>query len=235
MRRLAVGLVLLLALVAGLFQLSRAPCFQLVGDLVCRVETDQRVVALSFDDGPTAQGVDAVLAELEPRGLKATFFLIGNDMEQHPQQARRLTEAGMELGNHTYSHRTMLLHTPGFYAEEVTRADALLDVAGRTGPKLFRPPYGKRLLGLPQAVDAAGYTTVTWDVADNVGAHPTPRAYADDILSRVRPGSIVLMHPMYRGNGVEREALALVLDGLAARGLRVVTVGELLALRGASD
>ena len=73
---------------------------------------------------------------------------------------------------------------------------------------------------------------VTWDVADDVARFPDPNSYADDIVGRARPGSIILIHPMYRGNQVERAALPLVLDGLAAKGLRIVTVGELLAMKG---
>ena len=225
-----IGAALLLLVGIGLFQIARAPCFQLVGEVTCRVDTTERVVALSFDDGPTDQGVDAVLAELKPRDLRATFFLIGQDIERNPQAARKLLDAGMELGNHSFSHARMLGHAQSFYDEEVNRTDALLRDAGVQSPRWFRPPYGKRLIGLPRAVARAGYRTVTWDVADDVGAHPTAQAYAADIIARVRPGSIVLMHPMYRGNTVERAALPLVLDGLAQQGYRVVTVGELLAM-----
>lgn len=224
-------LLLGVAVAAILFQVSKARCFQLVGEVTCHVRTSDKVVALSFDDGPTPEGVDAVLAELDKRGIKATFFLIGDRMEKFPGQAERLVAAGMELGNHSYSHRRMIGKSQAFYTDEIARTDRLLDAAGRSGTKLFRPPFGKKLVGLPLAVENLGYRTIMWDVEDDVEHHPTPESYADDIIARVKPGSIILMHPMYRGNTVERAALPLVLDRLTENGYRVVPVGELLAFQ----
>jgi peptidoglycan-N-acetylglucosamine deacetylase len=214
------------------WRISKARCFQLVGELVCRVETTEKIVALSFDDGPTPEGVDAVLKELEPRGIKATFFLIGNRMEKWPGQARRLVDAGHEVGNHSYTHSRMLGKLPSTYDSEIARTDRLLKAEGVTNPNLFRPPFGKRLIGLPLAVERAGYRTIMWDVEDQPEHFAQPRAFADDILRRVRPGSIILMHPMYRHNQTAKAALPLVLDGLRAKGYRIMPVGELLAFSG---
>jgi peptidoglycan/xylan/chitin deacetylase (PgdA/CDA1 family) len=220
------GLVLALS-TAAVWQLSKARCLQLVGDVTCRMETESKLVALTFDDGPTPEGVDAVLAELEPRGIHATFFLIGNRMEKFPGQAERLIAAGHELGNHTYSHQRNLGRSQDFYAAEIARTDALLKAAG-SDTKLFRPPFGKRLIGLPLEVERAGYRTIMWDVEDEPDKFDDPRAYAADILSKARPGSIILMHPMYRHSQIARDALPIILDGLEAKGFEVVTVSELL-------
>ncbi len=230
LRNLATGLVVV-ALIAGIgaWRISKARCYQLVGELTCRVETSEKIVALSFDDGPTPEGVDAVLAALEPRGIKATFFLIGNRMEKWPGQARRLAQAGHELGNHSYSHTRMIGKRSSDYDNEIARTDRLLKAEGFTKPTLFRPPFGKRLIGLPLAVERAGDRMIMWDVEDNAEQHPNPKACASDILARVKPGSIILIHPMYRHNQTARDALPMVLDGLKARGYRVVPVGELLA------
>jgi peptidoglycan-N-acetylglucosamine deacetylase len=229
--RWPLALALLAAAIAiFLWRASKAECWALVGDVVCHVETSQRIVALSFDDGPTPEGVDAVLPQLQRRNLRATFFLIGNRMENWPGQAERLVAAGMELGNHSYTHRRMIGSSEAHYRGEIIRTDRLLRAAGARTTGLFRPPFGKRLFGLPRAVAATGHRIIMWDVADDVEHHPTPEAYAADIVSRARPGSIILIHPMYRTNAVERNALPLVLDGLAASGYRIVTVGELLRL-----
>lgn len=226
----AVGALLVLAVIG--WQLSKARCFQIVGDVTCRVDTDVKIVALSFDDGPTPEGVDAVLPELESRGITATFFLIGNRMEKFPGQAERLLAAGHELGNHTYSHQRNLGRSQAIYASEIARADALLKRAG-SDTKLFRPPFGKRLIGLPLEVERAGYRTITWDVEDQPEKFSEPHGLAKDILGRVRPGSIILMHPMYRHNQVARDALPIVLDSLQSQGYEVVTVSELLKRTGA--
>ena len=231
-RNLAMGLVVVALIVGiGAWRISKSRCYQLVGELTCRVETSEKIVALSFDDGPTPEGVDAVLATLESRKIKATFFLIGRRMEKWPGQARRLVAAGHELGNHSYSHTRMIGKWPSDYDSEIARTDRLLKAEGVAKPTLFRPPFGKRLIGLPLAVEQAGYRMVMWNVEDNAEKYPDPKAYAADILARVKPGSIILMHPMYRHNQTARDALPLVLDGLKARGYGVVPVGELLALQ----
>jgi peptidoglycan/xylan/chitin deacetylase (PgdA/CDA1 family) len=222
-----------LALVAGLayaaLRISGAPCFQLVGQAVCRVETSQPLVALSFDDGPTPLGVDALLPVLEAHGVKATFFVIGNEMERHPGLAARLKAAGHELGNHSRSHVRMVGRLPGFHADEIASTDRQLRAAGETNPTLFRPPYGKRLIGLPLALRAAGYRTITWSLDEGPVADATAQAYAAHFVNNARPGDILLIHPMYGPNQTARDALPLILEGLKARGLRPTTVSELLA------
>lgn len=229
-----IAAVIMLAAVYGLWRLSALPCFQLVGEVHCRVETDQPMVALTFDDGPVAPGVEMVLPILAEHGAPATFFLVGQAMERNPGLARRLLDAGHELGNHSYSHAHLLGHLPSRYRQEVGDTDALLRVEGEEHPRLFRPPYGKRLIGLPMAVRDADYITVMWDVEEAYG-ETDPQRYADFILGQVRPGSIVLMHPMFGHREVISKALPIILDGLAARGLQPVTVSQLLSLEGKSS
>lgn len=221
--------LLLLACAFGVFELSRARCFALGAPAVCRVSTTAPVVALTFDDGPTTTGLAAVLPELQRHGARATFFLIGRDAEKHPELVRTLLAAGHEVGNHSFSHVRMVGHSPAFYEAEVARTQTALAAAGAQ-PRFFRPPFGKKLIGLPRAVNHAGLVMVTWDVEDP----PTtdPRAFASQVVAQAHPGAIILIHPMYPANRTARDALPMILDGLAARGLRVVSVGELLAQGG---
>lgn len=225
-------LILIPSLIVGTFWVSKRTCWVFVGEVTCRVETNQKVVALSFDDGPTPEGVDAVLPELQKRGVKATFFLIGRYMDKYPEQGPRLLAAGQELGNHTWSHKRNIFKSYSYYQQQVADADAQLRKAGVAHPVLFRPPFGKKLIGLPWAVQAAGYRMITWDVGDDIEHHPTAADYAKDIIARTRPGSIILIHPMYRHNAEQRKAVPLVLDGLLAKGYKIVPVGELLKLQG---
>lgn len=210
----------------GGFELSRSRCFTVGAPVICRVETSAPKVALSFDDGPTALGLDAVLPELERRGVKATFFLIGEQAEKRPDLVRRIADAGHEIGNHSYSHKRMALKSRRFYDREIERTQQALAKSGVTST-LFRPPYAKKLFGLPLAVRAHGLKMVTWDVEDPVTNDP--RAFADEVVAEARAGSIILLHPMYQANETGRKALPQILDGLRAKGLSVVTVGELLA------
>jgi len=229
-RVILLALALFVALAAlGLLLISKSRCFQLVGEVTCRVETAEKIVALSLDDGPIPEGVSAVLPILDAHGVKATFFLVGNRMERFPEQAERLLAAGHELGNHSWSHVRNIGHFQSFYREEIMKTDALLRRAGAE-PTLFRPPFGKRLIGLPLEVERAGYRMLTWDVEDQPERFDQPDDLAQNILDRVKPGSIILIHPMHRENQVQRDALPLVLKGLKRRGYRVVTVSQLLAL-----
>ena len=234
-RRLLLAIVsvlgLLLVVAVALWQVSRARCFVLVGAVTCRVETSAPLVALTFDDGPTQLGVNQILPELERHSVHATFFLTGREATQRPELVRAIVAAGHEVGNHSFSHVRMAMHSSAFYKDEIMRTDALLRGAGVPAPSLFRPPYGKKLIGLPLALARHHYRMIMWDVEDPLDAE-TPQAYADSVVREARPGSIILMHIMYSGDAIARAALPLVVRGLAARGLRIVTVGELLRRRG---
>ena len=223
----AVAAVLLLAGALGLWHLSKAWCFVLAGGVTCRAETSEPIVALTLDDGPTPEGTAAALAARDRGGARATFFLIGRLVDRHPAEVRRLIAAGHEVANHSWSHRWMIGRSSAWYDQEIARTDAALRRLGARGPPLFRPPFGKKLFGLPLAVRRQGHRMIMWDVAEPDTRDP--RAYAAHIVERARPGSIILMHVMYRSNATGREALPLVLDGLRRKGLRVVTVSELLA------
>lgn len=227
LRRAAAVLMLTLAIAIALWRISKADCFVLVGEVTCRVETAEPIVALSLDDGPAVAGTEPVLATLERAGVHATFFLIGHYVEEEPGLVRRILAAGHEIANHSWSHRRMIGRSEAHYEEEIARTAAALRQLGGTGPLLFRPPFGRKLFGLPRAAARQGHRMIMWDVGEPDTRDP--RAYAAHIVERARPGSIILMHVMYSGNGTARAALPLVLEGLRRKGLRVVTVGELLA------
>lgn len=221
-----VALVLVVIAAYGVYALSRSRCFVLGGGSVCRVDTAAPLVALTFDDGPTELGLDAVLPVLRRYNAKATFFLVGRAVEADPALARRLIAAGHEIGNHSYSHKRMVFRSAAFYDGEIERTQALLADSG-SSPRLFRPPNGKKLLGLPLAVRRHGLKMVLWDIEDPTTADP--HAFAEAVVAQARPGSIILIHPMYPANETGRQALPAILEGLQAKGLKVASVSELLA------
>jgi peptidoglycan/xylan/chitin deacetylase (PgdA/CDA1 family) len=218
-------LIAVTVLAVGLHKLSKARCFTLVGDTVCRVNTKDKLVALTFDDGPTKQGVEYVVPLLGRYGAKGTFFLIGEYVDA--RLVKGIVVAGHEIGNHSFSHDRMMFKSSSYYDQEIRRTDAVLLAAGAPRPSLFRPPFGKKLVGLPLAVQRNGKRLVMWDSGDPPDRDP--KIYADKILRQVRPGSIVLIHPMYSANATERAALPLILEGLTQRGFRMVTVSRLLS------
>lgn len=215
--------------VYGMWRLINARTFQLFGTIVPRVETERKVVALTFDDGPRPESVDEILASL--RGRKATFFVCGVEMKRHPGVAEKIVAAGHDLGNHSYSHKRMVLKSPAFIREEFERTDALIRAAGHRGPIYVRAPYCKKLVGLPWYFRRTNRTHVTWDVEPETGLEigATANVIPPRVVDRVRPGSIVLLHPWYREN--TRKALPAIIAGLKQRGYEFVTVDELLRMR----
>jgi peptidoglycan-N-acetylglucosamine deacetylase len=235
-RRATIAAAVLLAAAAlpvGLWQLARSRSVQLFGDIVARVDTPDSVVALTFDDGPVASLTDSLVALLAQRDVRATFFMIGRELEASPASGRKLAAAGHELANHSYSHRRLVLVGAGMVREEVERTDSLIRAAGARGPIHFRPPYGKKLVALPLHLWRTGRTTIMCDVEPD--SYADVAASADGIvahvLARARPGSIILLHPWYPSRATSLAAVPGVIDGLRARGYRFVTVNELLSRR----
>ena len=229
-RWLAAALAAALVCLAATRELARARGFQLFGRLVDRVDTTEPLVALTFDDGPTAAPLERVLGDLAARQVAATFFVTGAELEANPEAGRRLVAAGHELGNHTYSHARMVLRSPGFIRRQVEQTDALIRAAGQRGEIHFRPPYGYKLVGLPWYLAQTGRTTVIWDVEPD--SFPQVAATAPGIVAhvveRVRPGSIILLHVWYENRQTSRDAVPPLIDALRARGYRFVTVSQLL-------
>lgn len=225
------GLLVLLAALWGLKALMQARCWAWGAPLVCRVETPERIVALSFDDGPTRAGLDSVLPVLKANGARATFFVIGSEVEGYPEGVRRIAADGHEIGSHSFAHSRMISPFAAAYRDELLRTDRAIAAHGVAPPQLFRPPYGIKFTGLVNAVQGSGKRMVLWDIEEPAGVGA--QAYARAIVDAARPGSIILIHPMYPSRSVERAALPLVLQGLRGRGFRVVPVSELLAREGA--
>ncbi|WHA39669.1 polysaccharide deacetylase family protein [Agrobacterium larrymoorei] len=224
-------LVLVFAILFGLFQLSKARSYQLFGKIIPRVETAQPVVALTLDDGPTLRYTRDVLNILNDRDIKATFFLTGREIEETPALAAEIVRRGHQIGNHSYSHSDMTLMSTGKIRDEIERTDKAIRNAGYQGEIYFRPPYGKKLITLPWYLSQTGRTTITWDVE--------PESYADiaedadamakHVIENARNGSIILLHVMYRSREASRQALPKIIDGLKARGFQFVTVSDLIS------
>ena len=228
--RAVAAIVVACALVAALRSLARSRSVQAFGRIVDRVETQEKRVALTFDDGPSSASIDTILSILSARRIRATFFISGASAAATPGLAERLVGAGHELGNHTWNHERMILRSQDHYRDEVGRTDSLIRSAGHSGPIYFRPPYGYKLFGLPWLLQRTGRTTVTWDVEPD--SYPDVAATADGIvrhvLERVRSGSIILLHPWFPARRTSREAIGPLIDSLQGRGYRVGTVRDLI-------
>lgn len=226
----ATGLVLVLVLMLGGYLVMNSRTWQLTGHLVDRVDTDEKIVALTLDDGPSDRAGE-VLDILAAADIPATFYLNGRDLAARPELGRAIAAAGHEIGNHTYSHRRMVLVSPETVADEVERTDTEIRRTGYQGKITFRPPYGKKLWTLPNYLAHHGRTTVTWDVEPEAGNSSAEEIVAATVEA-VRPGSIILLHTMYGSGAASRAAIGPIVAKLRADGYRFVTVSELLAATG---
>ncbi len=192
------------------------------------------LVALTFDDGPDAEVTPKVLDALKAAGATATFFTIGRCLEANPALARRIHAEGHELGNHSYAHSRTLnfAREKGMQREILKGADTIQSVTGRTSMPLYRPPVGLKSPPLARVAGRLGLKVVNW----SLHGHDTGSAPADKIarqlLERVRAGDIIVLHDGHDLPGKSRpqtaEAVHLILQGLADKNLRSVTVSELL-------
>ena len=189
--------------------------------------TPQRV-ALTFDAGSDNSAVRPILAELEKHHTRATFFLTGKFCESYPDSCRAIAEAGMEIGNHSYSHPSFLKRKDPQIVNQLERAElAITRACGRGAKPLFRFPYGDCNRRTRQTVANSGYQSIGWtlDSLDSVGKPKSAAFVAKRIVSKIKPGYITLMHVSYRNSAA---ALPQIFAYLDKQGLESVPVSELL-------
>jgi peptidoglycan-N-acetylglucosamine deacetylase len=234
-KALLITVIAIIAATAAAYQISKSRTFQFFGEIVPRIDTRQKVVALTFDDGPTPGVTEEVLSILNEAGVKATFFVIGVNLERNLEDGRKIVAAGHELGNHTYSHKRMVLKTPSFIESEIARTDQLIRQAGYQSAIHFRPPYGKKLILLPYFLARTSRKTITWDVEPD--SYPEIAADSNKIVAHVmektRPGSIILLHVMSDSRSESLKAVKGVISGLKGQGYSFKTVSEILNTPGA--
>ncbi|RYG73955.1 polysaccharide deacetylase [bacterium] len=226
-RAALLGLVLAPLTLGAAWKLINSRTFQLSGEIVSRVDTAEKVVALTFDDGPTAAYTSQVLEILRRSHTKATFFVTGRELEENPAAGKQIVTEGHQLGNHSYSHERMVGKSYQFVRSELERTDALIKATCYQGAIHFRPPFGKKLLVLPLALSQRGQKTITWDVEPDSSPQSASMIVAKT-LKRVRPGSIILLHAMVSSRATSREAVPKIIRILKEQGYRFVTVSELL-------
>lgn len=202
------------------------------GEVVHRVRVAEPLVALTFDDGPHEPYTSQILDVLAEQGVKATFFLIGENARRHPDVVRRIAREGHAIGNHSWSHPRLGSATTATVAEEIGRTDELLARLTGIRTTLFRPPYGhlgRSLHGADAVPARRGHLLVMWSVQVDDWATDSALTVALRSLRRVEPGSIVLLHDGGGNRAHTVTATRWMVGRLARQGYRLVTVPELLA------
>ena len=185
-------------------------------------------VALTFDDGPTPY-TDRLVDVLTDAGAKATFFMIGNKVAADPEGARRVAEAGMEIGNHTWEHPNMTTIPGEYVPTQLSRANDAIAAATGQRPVLWRPAGGLTDDAVNSVAATQGLAAILWDVIPFDWINDSDTAATRQMLmSQIKPGSVVLFHDTYSSTV---DLVSQFIPVLKANGYRLVTVSELLGPR----
>ncbi len=194
------------------------------------VFNNEKVIALTFDDGPWKETTPQMLDILKQNNIKATFFWVGTSIQENPEMAKRVVADGHAIGNHTWHHWYKQMDTATAKSEIDKTADLIYKTTGAK-TTLFRPPGGYLNNGLAAYAKSQNYTVVMWS---QTSADTDPKAkyevFVKNVLRDAKPGSIVLMHD---GGGDRRrtvQALPKIISGLKEKGYRFVTVPEILEM-----
>lgn len=208
-------------------------------DIIRRGTPEFKVVAITFDDGPDPLYTPGILDILQEYNVPATFFMVGRHVQQYPDIVRRIVEDGHSVGNHTWSHRSLVPLSVDQTRLEIMQAHYAIEAITGTPPRLFRPPRGVYSSFARTFLREQEYTIVLWDVTSQDWAELPSRRIADNVLNNVSPGSIILFHDS--GNLISAEggnrintvrALPLVIEGLQQQGYSFLTIDDLIILTG---
>ncbi len=192
------------------------------------VHVDGPYIAMTFDDGPSATLTPKLLDLLAAHHIKATFFVIGENVAEHPEIVARAASEGHEIGNHSWSHPNLAKMSQENVRSQLQRTDDAIKSAIGKSPTLLRPPYGSITDHEKKWIhDQFGYDIILWDVDPLDWKRPGPAVVRNRILKETRAGSIVLSHDIHPGT---IEAMPSTFDELEAKGFKFVTVSELLGM-----
>lgn len=192
----------------------------------------EKVIAITFDDGPMPVYTTQILDILDRYQAKATFFMIGERMKEYPGVVKEVSSRGHVIANHTFTHPANLreLDDQQVLWELKAASDMSENMTGQRN-YLFRPPRGIMDDRLMRTVRGAGYNVFIWSICADNRATPTPELMAKRVIEQIKPGQIILLHD---GRIPERkldvEATSLILADLSAKGYRFVTVPELMKM-----
>jgi len=189
---------------------------------------DGQYIAMTFDDGPHKTNTPRLLDMLKERHIHATFFLVGENVVDNQEIVKRIVAEGHELGNHSWSHPNFAIMNDASVREQLQKTQDAITKASGVTPKLMRPPYGSFTTRQKNwAHGEFGFTVVLWDVDPEDWKYRNAERVKREILKAAVSGSIVLSHDIHK---TTVDAMPEVLDTLAARGFKFVTVSQLISM-----
>lgn len=196
---------------------------------VWRIPTSQRCVALTFDDGPKPEECTPLLNLLDTYGIRATFFVTGRESEAYPDLLRRISDSDHDIGNHTFNHLNLTKLKSEAVKDEIIKTNEIIYKITGKPTHYFRPP-GCQINGrVSKIISQTGMQTILYDVnvVDYTGSDEKTIPTLDQILSQVRPGSIILLH---NGGTQTLTNLPLLIEGLQKLGYQCVRLSDILAI-----
>lgn len=196
--------------------------------------TAQKRIALTFDDGPHKEYTQRILEILKTHGVKATFFIVGENAERYPDRIQTIAEEGHELGNHTYSHASVNKLSPKELEEELEKTSQIIERITGIRPKVFRPPFGAYNDSCVERITSLGYRCVLWS-KDSRDWELPPVGTIVSTMEAVSAGDILLFHDYNQKNSPTPSALEQLIPKLLQEGYEFVTVSQLLEDLSQSD
>ena len=186
----------------------------------------KKLVAITFDDGPSSTVTTRLLDELDKRDAKVTFFMVGNRAEQQTELVKRVYNSGHTIGNHSYSHKSFNKQTPEQYLNEINTTNFIL--SGITGEDVIfvRPPYGSYK---QSTLENVNMNFVLWSIDTLDWKTRNADMVYEEIVTKVEDGSIILMHDLYESTA---DAAIRAIDYLLENGYAVVSLDEMYRIRG---
>ncbi|SMC72533.1 polysaccharide deacetylase family protein [Sporomusa malonica] len=234
--RLGLGMAIL-GITAGFILTLHAvlPENHFYGPVFSEVRTSQKLVALTFDDGPYPPYTGQILDVLKEKQIPATFFVIGQNAAKYPDMLRRAVAEGHQLGNHTYNHVDLLKADREAAIGEIEKTNKVIAEAVGYAPHVMRPPHGFRDAVVMDIMAEYQFKVVEWSVSSRDWVNPGADVIADRTLRKVKNGSVILLHD---GDGIAGvapraqtvEATRQIIDKLLAQGYKFVTVDEILKI-----
>jgi peptidoglycan-N-acetylglucosamine deacetylase len=189
---------------------------------------DGPYIAMTYDDGPHGANTPRLLEMLKQRGIKATFFCVGQCVAEYPEIAKRIADEGHEIASHSWSHPQLSSMSEASVRDQLEKTHQAIKQATGIAPKVFRPPYGAFTARQRNWANAVyGYKIILWDVDPLDWKIRSASHVESEILKQTVSGSIILSHDIHKST---IDAMPSTLDALLAKGYKFVTVSELLAM-----
>lgn len=209
--------------------------YEEAGQILWEIKTDEKIVALTFDDGPHKKYTPEILDLLEKYNAKATFFVVGEHAEKNPEIVLKMYEDGHELAIHTYTH-PLRTNVPNLMKEIKQTHETLYGITGFS-PTLFRPVEGQYTDAMIEAIVKEGYKVVMWSWHLDTMDWKSPGAdkIVDTVLNGVKEGSVVLFHDGGGNRQQTIKALEKIIPELEKEGYKFLTISELLEVQKANN